>query len=367
MEKYEWDINHILSRGKYYKELVEKSDGEAKVQYQILCGIYSRLMLDYLFTIGIDVNEKVPDDQKLINIKSLPKIAEYDDFSLEIQKSIFSKINSFVSDFPYVRYSESIDLTSAIKYIRDAIHDIFGEVAYNEFSSITKSSKNIHIGNENTSTYVIHVPDPDYEENYILLKNCRNIELVSQLAHEAGHNHRILTNSVNIPKNHLLLEYESFSYQLRILDYFINNGIYKCEAIKAMIRIINMIDAHVFLMQHEELLNSFTIKELTKKAHDLNLYNRIHVPNNEILLDELYTLKQKFIAPYIYSAMCVFDDIYYKDDNSRYNYIINNIGKIEEEKLLNEVISDPEHINDLVGYQKYRQKVRKLYDECVKK
>lgn len=363
MERFAWDIDHIMKRQEYYKKLSDiTTDQQKKLEYEDLFDTYSFLILEHLFSKGNVVSSGISASTLLEEIKEYPFASDYSEYSLKIRDDTIKKMNDLSMNLPYVHFSKSMSGKNLVNYVGNAIHDIFGDDAYKDYKKLAlDTNSNIQIGNRESRACMHKVKDPDYPRYYILLPRRSNISIVGNLAHEAGHHHRYRVNESEILAKHLLLEYESFSYELRILDYFIKNGIYKREAVKAMIRSINFIDTCALLFNELDILESRTINELTKRAHERGLYDRLHIANNESLLDYLFTIKTEYMFPYIYSALVVFDHMQTDVDLGRYETVIHNIGKMSEEELIKEVVDKPNDVNNLNGYKRYREDIKRLY------
>lgn len=361
MKRFGWDMNHINERRAYYKNLIEITEDKVlKEKYAELYNMYSALIVEKLFSEGEVINSGIPNAESIKEIKMVPLANEYSIEVLRIKNSIIGKMQSLEMNLPYVQFKRSMNGEKIIKLTGEAIHDIFGDVAYKDYKSIAiDSNSKIQIGNTESRACTHCVNDPECPDYYIYLPKCNNISLVNKLSHEAGHHHRLVVNHSEILENHILREYESFSYEIRVLDYFIKYGIYKGEAIKSMIRLINMLDAFASLFNELDLLESETVEEFTRKAHKRDLYNRLHIPNNVSLLDHLYTVKSEYVFPYIYSALCVFEEMHKNDSMEKYGTVIHKVGKIPEMELVKRIV--PDDMNNLNGYREYRKEIRKLY------
>lgn len=354
------DIDYILKRQEYYKDLSEKTENEVdKTNYTELYDMYSLLVLERIFSDGEVISSGVSAKEKLTTLQEEGCV---DDYSSELKEGIISKFKDIDIELPYVQFSKFMKGDKLIHLIGEAIHDIFGDEAYKDYKSIALDTNNkIQIGNRETRACMHHITDNGKEDYYILLPQKSNISIVNTLAHESGHHHRFMINPSDIKESHLLREYESFSYELRVLDYFIKNGIYKKEAIKAMIRIINLIDSMSGMINNLDLIDSTTVRKLTESAHKRNLYQKYHIPNNEVLLDYLYTIKTDYVFPYIFSALCVFEDMSKPNGIDKYETVIQEIGKTEEMDLVKRIVENEEDINNLKGYKKYKKEIKEMY------
>lgn len=363
MEKYGWNMDHINKRQDYYEHLMETTiDEQEREKYESLFDMYSLLIMGKLFSEGIPGREKHSAIEKIREIQELPNVDKYSPEVLRIRNRIIEKMHDIDTDLPYVQFSRSMNVSKLVNLIGEAIHDIFGDSAYNDYKKIAiDTTDKIQIGNSETEALMHCVKDGDVPDYYILLPRISNIMMVNKLSHEAGHQHRFAINDEELLENHILGEYESFSYEIRVLDYFIKNGIYKREAVKAMIRIINMLDAFAGLLNELDMIESKTAEEFTRKARKKDIYRRLHIPNNEVLLDYLYTIKNGYMFPYVYSAMCVFDHMQTDVNLEKYNTIIHEIGKTPEMDLVRKIVDNPEDINNLNGYREYRKEIRKIY------
>ncbi len=367
MERYGWDMEHINRRQDYYKHLIEiTADEQKREQYEDLFDRYSLLILGHLFSDGIpgreDGDKKLHTIDRMRIVQEVPNVDKYSSEVLRVKKCIIEKMQDLDMDLPYVQFSKSMNVSKLVKLIGEAIHDIFGDDAYNDYKKIAiDTTDRIQIGNSETQACMHYVKDGDVPDYYILLPRISNIMIVNRLSHEAGHQHRFAVNDIELLENHILGEYESFSYEIRVLDYFIKNGIYKREAVKAMIRIINMLDAFAGLFNELGMIESETAEEFTRKARKKDIYKRLRIPNNEVLLDYLYTIKSEYMFPYVYSAMCVFEHMQTDDNLEKYNTVIHEIGKTPEMDLVKKIVDNPEDINNLNGYREYRKEMKKIY------
>lgn len=358
MERFAWDIDHILKRQEYYKNLSEKEEND---NYNDLYDMYSLLIMERLFSEGTVVSSGMNANEKLREARSEIGIVGYEDERSSLQERILFKLSEIDDLFPYVHFNKSMNEKNLVHLIGEAIHDIFGDKAYRDYRNLAiDNTSRIQIGNQETRACLHLVKDNEKNDVYILLPKQSNIMAVNSLSHEAGHHHRIVENDAEILEDNLLREYESFSYELRVLDFFIKNGIYKKEAIKAMVRVINLIDTFAGIFNEQDLLDALTVKDLTRKAHDRELYKKLHIPNNEFLLDYLYTVKTEYMFPYIYSALCVFEDMDREDGIDHYERVIHNIGRQSEMELIENIVDNPEDINNLNGYKKYRKEIKSI-------
>ncbi|MDE6292386.1 MAG: hypothetical protein K2L98_01755 [Bacilli bacterium] len=363
MERFAWDMNHINERQMYYEKLLEKTtDERLREKYEDLFFMYSLLITERLCSDGEPKRKKMPVIAKIREVQKIQEIDKYSDEVLKIKNSIIEQMRFLDTDLPYVQFRQSMKGKNLVNLIGEAIHDIFGDSAYMDYKNIAiDSTSKIQIGNRESNACMHCIEDGDSPDYYILLPKLSNIMIVNNLSHEAGHHHRFVVNNAEILANNILREYESFSYELRVLDYFIKNGIYKREALKAMIRFINMLDAFAGLFNELDLVESETAEEMTRKARKRDLYRRLHIPNNEVLLDYLNTIKDGYMFPCIYSAMCVFDHMKTDDSLDRYETVIQNIGIMPEEELIKEIVDNPEDINNLNGYKEYKEDIKRLY------
>lgn len=358
MERFAWDIDHILKRQEYYGKLCEIEENE---EYNFLYDMYSLLIIERLFSEGEVISSRMPANERLREAKSEVGISDYDAKRASIKENVLLRLREIDDSFPYVHFNKSMSGKNLVNLIGEAIHDIFGDKAYRDYRDLAvDSTTKIQIGNSETRACLHSIKDNDKNDVYVLLPKQSNIMVVNSLSHEAGHHHRFVENDSDVLADHLLREYESFSYEIRVLDFFIKNGIYKKEAIKAMIRLINLIDTFAGLFNELHLLEAFTVKDLTRMAHDRKLYDKLHIPNNELLIEYLYTIKTEYMFPYIYSALCVFEDMNREDGLDHYDRVIHEIGKKPEIDLIESVVDNPEDINNLNGYKKYRKEIKSI-------
>lgn len=368
MEKYGWNIEKICSKADIYQQKC-KQDGitvEELAKYEDIVDTYRSLLINALFSEGKYCSKDYTNQQFLDAIRL---------GTSDIQKEHFSNVKSYETiikelakfdNIPILKSHKTFSVDDAIELVGLAIHDIFGDEAIRIFKKyIIESPHNIQLGLPQISANVSYINNPD-EELYILLPKSKSIKLVRDLAHESGHIYRIKKNEYDVPYDSILKEFESYSYEIRILDYFIKNKINLKESIIGIMNLCSQIE-HLALLVYENyklhLSDEIFIRELKRKANKNDLFNRAGLNNVDELLSYLEYVITENIFAYFYSLVAVFDTLESDNNLEVYHQIVDNIGCIDDKNLAMNCFDDPCGFNNLSNYKKYRMKILALYEE----
>lgn len=270
MGKYGWDIEKIVSKAGIYQQKCKQEGitSEELEKYEDIIDTYRSLLINALFSEGKCCSKDYTNQQFLDAIRlgtsdirkgHLSNVKSYETIIKELAK--FNKM-------PVLKNYKNFSVDESIELVGMAIHDIFGDDAFRIFKQyIVDAPHNIQLGLPQISANVSYIANPD-EELYILLPRSKSIKLVRDLAHESGHIYRIKTNEYDVSYESVLKEFESYSYEIRILDYFIKNKINLKESIIGIMNLCSQIE-HLALLVYENykhhLSDEIFIRELKEK------------------------------------------------------------------------------------------------------
>lgn len=364
MTKYGWNLEDL--RKKAFKALEESKINISaldKEHYFNLYQEYIRLINIALVHDGILEYDKVPSGIWLKEIRNEEAIDDYDERSKEIRKKILESFRDF-SITPNPTFSKRLDQEFMIHLVGDIIHDVFGDDNYQVYKERILSSPEMlqftkGTGESLTSLFVLG----DKLDIYTSVPDVKNISFISDLSHESGHTYRLVKNDFLVFPENKLKEFEAFSYEIRVLDFMIKHNICGKDAIKAMIKLINRIEALIYILKNMDIEKAKHMQHLTFMAHNKDLYRMAHFPNNHELLRYLEFVKCEYVLPYIYSALAVFDTLESDSALDGYREVISKIGSMNEDEIANSIVENPVDFNNLSNYRKYREKILGLYND----
>ncbi len=363
MSKYGWNIEGLEKTAQTLLEELEITpDGDRRYELWGLYQEYARLIDIAKFSSDNKSIVKVSNHAWLKSIREEEPADDYDENTKNIRSEILKSFNQF-EIMPSPTYMLTFDREYIIRLLGDIIHEIFGDDNYRVYKErIISSPEMIQFSKGEGSSLTSLFLKGDKLDIYTSVTDVRNIEFISDLAHEAGHGYRFVANEYLVYPENKLKEFESFSYQIRVLDYMIKNNLHGKEALKAMIKLINRIETLIHMLKNMDLQYSKNMQHLTFMAHSRNLYSNAHLPNNRQLLLYLDYVKCEYVLPYIYSALAVFDTLESDISLSRYREVINRIGMVDEDEIASSIVDNWIDFNNLSNYKKYREKILGLYN-----
>lgn len=363
MSKYGWNLEDLRAKALTTLEKSKRSNSlEERENYFNLYQEYVRLINIVLVHDDIAGYEKKPSGKWLKEIRRTPSADDYDSRTKEIRKKILDSFKDFPV-LPSPHYAMTLDQDFSINLLGDIILDVFGDDNYEVYKERILSSPEMlqfTKGDRDSLTSLFVVGDR--LDIYTSVPDVKNLSFLTNLLHESGHTYRLVKNEYLVSDQNKLKEFEAFSYEIRALDYMINHNMCREEAIKAMIKLFNRIEALIHTLKNVEIERAKHLQHLTFMAHNSDLYSKAHFPNNYELLRYLEFVKCEYVLPYIYSALAVFDTLESDTDLEKYREVISNIGKVDEDKIALSIVDNPIDFNNLENYRKYRNKILGLYN-----
>lgn len=256
--------------------------------------------------------------------------------------------------------SDIIPREDSFAFVGKYIKEIFGEEHFNIYKKYVLQNRDyILFDKHNTNPRIIPTIEGEY---FLKLLSSSNIDFSSTLAHECGHLVKKILYGEPI-RISFLSEVESFSYELGLLLWMIKNNIYKDEARKRIINLMELLESLTKARYYDNLYSLHSIKNFHK------FYERI--TNNKILekvnvnsLDDLFNLIGTTIEinynAYLLSFLVTLEIFQMPNFLERYHYILQNLEKVSDSRFLKTIGLN--NITNLNAYAKVRERLR---NNCI--
>ena len=364
MSKYSWDITYLVNlKDDFTSKLNNSTTVEDKNKYQDVIEQIDILLYISLMSSGEVIDSKVRCQSLLDEYRNQVRVDDSSYLFDELVSDTLPLFNQFEPLIGY-RFKKRIKLDECIDILGNIINNVFGEEHYKIYKEYILDRKNvIQVSNlvEGASITTINVDGLD--NHFMLLPNKHNFDLFSFLVHEVGHLFRLKNNDTSPLLDDKLFEFESYFYQIKILEYCIENNIYAREALVSLINIFKDIEKVAILFDNANrfnLQNHFNISQFKELCGKINLYDKTNLRNTKDLLEYLSYVYSRNILNYIYSILAVLEVKDREDGMDIYNHIVTNIGKISSDEYVYEIFDDPITFNGLEKYKKYRNKLLSL-------
>lgn len=361
MRKFEWDFNYLIELQEDFKVKMHNSDSEEeKMIYADVIDQINIMLYTIITSNGVVINEHVRA-QKILDELRVQQVVE--DYSALAEPLMDQTVPLLASLEPIKRlkYNKKIDMEECTHILGDAIREVFGEEHYKVYQEyILNRDDVIQLSNviDGAYTTTIHVDTRD--EHYMLIPNKKNFDMFSNFIHEVGHLFRLVNNDYNPLQDDKFYEFEAYYYQVKILEYFIENDIYRREAIVALLDIFKSIERVAVLLDASSkynLRNSYNIGNFKEICAKINLYDRANLTNTLNVLEYLSYIYSRNILNYIYGVLSVIE-VKDRDDSFQiYSNVVTNIGKISSDEYAYQIFDDPITFNGLNKYKEYRTKI----------
>lgn len=239
----------------------------------------------------------------------------------------------------------------ALTLVGDFIQSTFGISHFKVYEDKFLNQKNYILFDKHCDpSFTI---SPKEGEFFISVPSSGTCEMISNLAHEAGHVYR-MNEKRNIDKDHLLLEYESYSYEVLLLFWMIKNHIYEKEAQKQFLHLMDLLEkvtiVRYFVCNYH--LNHVKDEErFCEILEQSNLLERINTSKEE-LFDLIVLVLEGNIPSYVYSFLLVLN--HYALGNYKVKYR-NVIKELDDYGISKKILT--KKVTDLTNYQKYRNDI----------
>ncbi len=192
-------------------------------------------------------------------------------------------------------------------------------------------------------------------ERFIQIRDTRDVDMVSKIAHEAGHVYRSWIYSYP-EKEHILGEFESFSYELRLLQWMMKQHLYEEDATNCFLQSMRLLENLTILSYLDRCYHFHLMKspsKLEERVQQLGLLSRTKESSLSSLLDYLYSVLQMNHPTYLYSYLAVLQQWDVPSYLENYEWIVRNLDKKKPSSILQKVCRDP--ITNLTSYEKKRK------------
>lgn len=269
-------------------------------------------------------------------------------------KEIFKKIcTQMITSENTVKhnYLEKISIEESLKIIHEFIGCDFGKENQQLFKNFFIKNPNYLLFTNDVSGQTVQIDD----EIYVAVNKKNNISTTSTLAHEAGHAYRLVKNNNDITYKNTLLEFESFSYEIRLLNWMIKNNIYQKDATYYLLNIIQSIENTSIAKYFNDRYRFYNMNEyqLEDKINDLNLLKITGEDNTNKFYEYILTSKSSDILTYSFSLLRVINDLENPNYLENYRKVISNLEKINSQAAQEEIFK--RDITDLSFYTDYKK------------
>lgn len=364
MRKYSWDFNYLMNLQNSYKvKLLNSNSDEEKQIFNDVIDQLSIMMYTIITSEGVVINEKIRHQFLLDSFREQKSVEDYS----ALTDSLISDTLPLIAELEPIRnikYKSNIEMDECIEVLGDAIKEVFGDKHYQIYLDYIKNRSGvIQLSNVVDSAYTTTIHVDDHDEHFMLLPRTNNFHMFSDFIHEVGHLYRMVNNEYNPLLDDKLYEFEAYYYQVKILEYFIENNIYVKESIVALLEIFKSIERVAVLIDADkkfDLHSNFNIGNFKDLCAKIDLYDRANIPNTLNLLEYLSYVYSRNILNYIYSVLAVIEVKDRSDSRDIYEYITHNIGSVSSDEYVYKIFDDPITFNGLDKYKKFRGKILEL-------
>ena len=361
MDKYTWDINYLANLKHQFKiKLFNSEDEETNLRYSSVIDQIDILMSISLMSGGEIINSKVRGQELLDSFRRQKSIDDYSGLVPDLMSKTVPLFNQF-DRIKNSKYSAKLNIHECVYLLGDIIKEVFDEEHYNTYKKyVIDGNHFIQVSNLVEAASISTITSDDKDYHFMLLPDKNNFILFSNLVHEVGHLFRLTHNDTSPLLDDKLYEFESYYYQVKILEYCIENDIYRNDAIIALLDIFKDIERVAILLDSSyrfNLQNQFNIGTFKEICAKIDLYDKTGVNNTLELLEYLSYIHSRNILNYIYSFLAVLEVKDRDDEVDVYNHIVTNIGKISSDEYVYNIFDDPITFNGLDKYKKYRSKI----------
>lgn len=249
------------------------------------------------------------------------------------------------------KYLEEISIEESLKIINEFIGYNFGKENQQLFKDFFIKNQDYLLFTCENSDQTIQIND----EIYVAVNKNNNIHMTSTLAHEAGHVYRLMKNNNNITYKNTLLEFESFSYEIRLLNWMIQNNVYQKDATNYLLNIMQSVEntAIAKYLNDKYKFYNMTEDELEEKIKDLNLLEITGEDNTNKFYEYVMSSKSSDILTYTFSLLRVINDLENHNYLENYRKVISTLGNLNQQTAQEEIFK--KDITDLSFYKEYKK------------
>lgn len=367
MQKYGWNTDKIQGIIKEYEHVMDTWN----LTEETMNEIESRISTYQLLLITSIMNDGETTIIKEIRNRGLLDYLRTETDSHFYQDTFFGKAETEISNsiskldiLPKIKLQKlNLSEQEMMDIITEFIILTFGNDHYQTFKkTLLDNPERIRIGAEDEIPATYAVKENNEVAFYVAIPRKNNILDLVYIAHEVGHIYRMMHTKGSLidTQNEIISEIESLFYQLSFLDYLIKKGIMVEEANKAKIQFFKeteMIGNIINANNVYRFDRMFFLGEFKKIAKQINLYEKAYQKDCYDLLQWFISIFTEMQFKYTYSSVAAIDLLISDPDirNKKYQYLLENIGLLESDIIVQSIFNDPIGFNDLKTYKKYRE------------
>lgn len=251
---------------------------------------------------------------------------------------------------------DNIAINDSFKFVGEFIKEVFGNEHFNIYKKYVFENGNyILFDKHNTNARIISTIDGEY---FLKLLSSSNIDFSSTLAHECGHLvKRVLYGEPS--RISFLSELESFSYELGLLFWMIKNNIYKEEAKKRLINLMELLESLTKARYYDNLYSLHTIKDPYKfyeRVTDNHILEKVNVSTLDDLFNLIGTSIEINYNAYLLSFLTALEIFKSSKFINQYTNILQNLETISDSRILKGIGLN--NIANLSTYSKVRERIK---------
>ncbi len=276
-----------------------------------------------------------------------------------ITKGVQRKITGIILNLDYLDkqvISDIIPRDDSFHFVGDYIKEIFGNEHYDIYKKhVLENRDYILFDKHNTNARIISTMDGEY---FLKLMSSNNIDFTSSLVHECGHLVKRVLYGEPLRMS-FLSELEAFSYELGLLLWMIKNNIYKEEAEKRFINLMELLESLTKARYYDNLYSLHTIKDPHKfyeRVTDNHILEKINVSSFDDLFNLIGTVVEINYSAYLLSFLTALEIFQKPNFIERYNYVLQNLETTSDSRILK--VIGLNNITNLNAYSKVRKKLK---------
>lgn len=339
MLKKGWNEDYLLGKMKEYERLSQISSGTLKEEYEDELFTYQILYATLIFQEGTVKHNGVSTSEFLESYNDL----DFSYFTPSDLTIIYQNIMEQIlqlSPLEHQNFNGNIKQEEAFSLVGEFIKSKFGMVFYRIYQKYILENRDYilfdKLGNTASTTTTLG------GEFFIKLPSYENIDLVAKIAHETGHVTRRVKNSILLDGG-ILGEYESFSYEIGILLWMMENNIHREEARKNLINLMLLLESLTITRYFTETYKLHKYRDvdaLERTIIEHSILERVNASNNNDLFNLIATSLDINFPEYLMSFFLALDTLETPDFTKRYQSVITNLGRENDISILKRVKND---------------------------
>lgn len=354
-----WNEDYIQNKFNYYYDIAKKCKNPIlKKQYKEQLEIYISLYQKLLLQDGKIFYNKITTKTFLQKYNDLENYFLFDRNTTKTLNNIAQQFCS-LGRTPKFDYTEKITHTEAREIIELFLKENFPQENVDNFKDFFRYKKDFILYDKHNEESSVTVTNEG--ELFVVLPSCENILMLAETAHEAGHIYGLSLNP-NPSQTYLnpLREFDSLSYEIRLIDWLIKNNIYEKDASKYLLNMMRIIENVIITRYYNNIykLNKIkSVEKFTTRIEDLKLMKTLNIKRKQDLFNFIVSSLTNNYIPYLYSFLIVLNNLNLPNYLENYNYALENLTKKDSDIIAESIF--PHDITDLTQYKEYRKSLIK--------